>query len=333
LDEPEKAEIQVVAEGYWPKNEVVEDFEAPVEQVNVKLQPMFGGVLLGRKFVLDPEFGGWEPGQVSETGLRAADVNLRAAFLAEKLLEAAGAEVELTRREDATMSDQDRVRFGLERDFDWFITIRHAEPRPGHEEPEDMNISRAYAKWGDGRRLAQVFPAQMQEVMDTPGSDLANSSTWEVMHGSDKFQIIGLSPLFMTAPGAAQRLEKQAVLRKEAQAMLYGLVEYYTFADDNGDLPEVADGEPSLDERIRNRTGEVKAVVIEEETGEPLPDVLVGVEEILWTATEEDGRFSWKYLDPGSYSIRFQKTGYAPKVVTVELSGGDVEELEVKLSR
>lgn len=324
-------EIRVGRAGYWQEKDEIPAVEEVVLQRDFALRPMFGGVLIGRSFVLDPEFGGRESGQVAPGGLRAADVNLHSARLTRQMLEAAGAQVELTRDEDATMSDVDRVRFGLARDFDWFISIRHAEPRPGENEPPELNISRAYARWDDAGQMARRFPKYLQEMLETDGADFKNSSTWEVMHASNRFQAIGVSPLFMTAPGAAERLERTATLRKEAQAILFGLVEYYAFVDAEGAFPEEPAEGPSFDSQLRQRTGEVVGVVRDAEY-RTLDDVLIGLNDALYTATEQDGKFLWKYLDVGRHELTFSKPGYDTKRQEVRLSAGDREFLDVVLS-
>jgi N-acetylmuramoyl-L-alanine amidase len=92
------------------------------------------GVLHGRRIVLDPDGGGDGSGGVGPSGTRAAHVNLRVARILRGFLEAAGAEVRLTRDGDDALSDIERVKisesFGAER----YLRIGHrAEPaRLGH---------------------------------------------------------------------------------------------------------------------------------------------------------------------------------------------------------
>lgn len=324
-------DLDVEAEGYWPKRLNTGTVNRPVTEFVIKMRPLFGGVLQGKSIILDPEFGGMETGQIGEGGLRACDVNLTAARLTRSLLQATGSKVELTREDDRTLSDVDRVDFSLARDFDWFITLRHAEPRPGENEPPDLNVSRAYAKWDDARQMASVFPKYMQELMGTDGADTKNCSTWEVMHASNRFQAIGLSPLFMTAPGAARRLEHQSALRKEAQAVLFGLIEYFTFQNDNGLLPPPQPGEISYAERLTQQTGTITGIVTDASSGEPLGDILIGLEDTLWTGTESDGRFFWRYLDPGRYRLTFSHPGYSTMEATVSLQAGEKRETKVTL--
>jgi N-acetylmuramoyl-L-alanine amidase len=326
-------DLDVEAEGYWPKRLNTGPLDRPVSEFVIKMRPLFGGVLQGKSIILDPEFGGMETGQIGEGGLRACDVNLAAARLTRSLLQSAGAKVELTREDDRTLNDVDRVYFGLARDFDWFITLRHAEPRPGENEPPDLNVSRAYAKWDDARQMAEVFPKYMQELMGTDGADTKNCSTWEVMHASNRFQAIGLSPLFMTAPGAARRLEHQAALRKEAQSVLFGLIEYFTFQNADGLLPPTQPGDLPYSERLTQQTGAVSGIVTDASRGAPLGDVLVGLEDTLWTGTESDGRFLWRYLDPGQYRLTFSRPGYRTTEVTIALLAGEKREIKAALER
>jgi hypothetical protein len=87
-----------------------------------------------RSGVLDPDGGGDGSGGVGPSGTRAAHVNLRVARILRGFLEAAGAEVRLTRDGDDALSDIERVKisesFGAER----YLRIGHrAEPaRLGH---------------------------------------------------------------------------------------------------------------------------------------------------------------------------------------------------------
>ena len=92
------------------------------------------GALHRRRIVLDPDGGGDESGGTGPSGTRAAHVNLRVVRILRSFLEAAGAEVRLTRDGDFAMSDVERVQvseaFGAER----YLRIGHraAAPRLGH---------------------------------------------------------------------------------------------------------------------------------------------------------------------------------------------------------
>ncbi|MBA7634332.1 hypothetical protein ES703_41916 [subsurface metagenome] len=58
----------------------------------------------------------------------------------------------------------------------------------------------------------------------------------------------------------------------------------------------------------------VYGLVIDTETGEPLADVLVSLNDQV-TSTDADGYYELVGIEPGTYSITFQKEGYEPLVI------------------
>ncbi len=82
---------------------------SPAAESVVELEPLYGGVLAGRRIAIDPGGGGAEPGGFGRRGLRGASVNLAIARSLRELLEEAGAEVALTREGEETLSAQERV--------------------------------------------------------------------------------------------------------------------------------------------------------------------------------------------------------------------------------
>ena len=85
----------------------------------------FGGALRGRRIMLDPEAGGEDSGGQGPGGTRAAEVNLDVTRMVAGALEAAGAEVSLTRSGELKTSDQERVRTSAAFESDRFLRIGH----------------------------------------------------------------------------------------------------------------------------------------------------------------------------------------------------------------
>lgn len=72
--------------------------------------------------------------------------------------------------------------------------------------------------------------------------------------------------------------------------------------------------------------------VVANETGSPLAAVTVRVADMPYrTLTDEAGRFAFIQLEPGTYRLTFAMLGYAERSQTVELSGEESAELEVRL--
>jgi N-acetylmuramoyl-L-alanine amidase len=94
--------------------------------------PLAGGVLHGRRVTLDPEGGGDDAAGVGGSGVRAAHLNLEAARILAAMLEAAGAEVHLTRTGDLALSEVERVQGSEDFKADRFLRIGHRVRRFGY---------------------------------------------------------------------------------------------------------------------------------------------------------------------------------------------------------
>jgi hypothetical protein len=89
------------------------------------------GALLGRRVALDPEGGGDDAAGTGPSGTRAAAFNLEVARALAGLLEAAGAEVVLTRRGDASVPEVARVQAAEDFRAERYLRIGHAAAPPG----------------------------------------------------------------------------------------------------------------------------------------------------------------------------------------------------------
>ncbi len=96
----------------------------------VRLSPLFGGALAGKRIAVDPGGGGSDPEGRGPNSLRGASVNLEVARLLRNLLERSGAAVTLTRNGDETISAQERVYVVNRADAEFAVGIRHGAPPP-----------------------------------------------------------------------------------------------------------------------------------------------------------------------------------------------------------
>jgi N-acetylmuramoyl-L-alanine amidase len=88
-----------------------------------------GGSLHGKRITIDPDGGVDAPNGVGPSGTRGAHASMRVARILRGFLEAAGAEVLLTRDADVAVSDVERVRVSEAFGTDRFLRIAHrAEP-------------------------------------------------------------------------------------------------------------------------------------------------------------------------------------------------------------
>ena len=92
------------------------------------------GALAGRRITIDPEGGGDDAAGSGPSGTRASAMNLEVARALAGMLESAGAEVVLTRRGDASVSEVERVQVSERFRSDRYLRIGHAAAAPlaGH---------------------------------------------------------------------------------------------------------------------------------------------------------------------------------------------------------
>lgn len=94
------------AKGYRPHPLTTEDaVKSPV----FGLSPVFGGILQGRRVVLDPAGGGDDSYGISPDLVRGSTINLELAKRVKDILESAGARVLMTRKGEETLSIYERI--------------------------------------------------------------------------------------------------------------------------------------------------------------------------------------------------------------------------------
>lgn len=88
--------------------------------------------LSGFTVVIDPGHGGRDPGAIAASGLRESDVNLTMSEQLRAMLEAAGAQVVMTRTTDIGLTLAERIAFGNAPGVDLFVSVHnnaHTNPQ------------------------------------------------------------------------------------------------------------------------------------------------------------------------------------------------------------
>jgi N-acetylmuramoyl-L-alanine amidase len=125
-----------------------------------------GTPLYGAQVVLDPGHGGDEPGAVGPAGLKEKDVNLAVAQETQRILEATGATVVLTRTSDYRITLRARAEIAQRLRPVAFVSIHHnAEPDESRSTPG----SETYFQIGSSRskRLAGLVYRHVYEAFAT----------------------------------------------------------------------------------------------------------------------------------------------------------------------
>ncbi len=314
--------IKIQAPGYFTSTISLDRLrmrQSQSELPGLLMKPLFGGLLQGKTFILDPEHGGEDPGVVTPDCLRASHVNLNVAQRLAAYLRTAGATVTLTRTWDNTMDDEARVRFGLENEVDHFLCIDHLAFRPGENDPPDLDCTWVLQKW-DWTNCQCYFDSLLKELvmlLKTPKDEIRRTSTWQSMHAQHNYSVTLVSPMLMTAPRAAERLRCQGCLDKEALGLLHGLARFHL---------ETAKTEGTS---VFDLSNEIWGVVVDE-NGTPINGVCVSLADTLWMQTEPDGEFRFRFLERGAYEVRLEVPALPPRVLTLQAAAeGQIQRIQV----
>lgn len=225
--------------------------------------------LTGRRIALDPGHGGWFRGALGVGGLTEAEVNLGVALELATFLEAAGAEVLLTRETDRdflTPADSSlrsdlaaRVAMVNAWKPDAFVSIHHnADPGARH----DVNETQTYHQLGDdgpALELAEDVHRSLTRHLGITPSRLIPGNFF-VLRGSEAPALLSEAS-HITYPPTEARLATRAAQRIEAVALAAGLARYFARARPvvetlsvsgatPGDPVRIDHGRPVLEARV-----------------------------------------------------------------------------------
>ncbi|NPV58151.1 MAG: hypothetical protein HPY75_00645 [Actinobacteria bacterium] len=180
----------------------------------------FAGTLSGWKFCVDPGHGGSETGAVGPTGLMEKDVNLRVALYLKDLLEAEGAEVLMTRYDDAAVSITQRWQMANAWGAHRFISIHH-----NAESDRAINYTVTLVSVNASQESMELANAVQAELVGEFG--LGNSGVWKVNYcgvlNNTVMPAILTEASFISNPEQEQRLRDESYLQREAAAILRGI--------------------------------------------------------------------------------------------------------------
>lgn len=175
-----------------------------------------GGVLRGRRIAIDPEGGGDDAAGMGRSGSRAATFNLEVARALGAMLEAAGAEVVLTRTADAAVSELERVQVAERFRADRYLRIGHAAAPP---------IAGYYFSSGGGRRWAQTLARTCAELGVTDSLGAGEAAKYALSQASAVALYASLRRV--DDPASEERLIAPGSLRAEAYALFVALAREY----------------------------------------------------------------------------------------------------------
>lgn len=186
-----------------------------------------GDALKGKTIVVDPGHGGADPGAIGYSGLKEKEVNLATALELARLLEAAGAEVILTRTGDQTVGNLRRVSLANDSDADLFISI-HANSYSKNESngTETFYYSNSNNN-SDSRFLAGLLQKELVDVLRLRDRGVKTSSFYVIKNVEVPAALVELA--FLSNPDEEKMLWDEKVLHSSAEALYRGLEAYFVF--------------------------------------------------------------------------------------------------------
>ncbi len=176
----------------------------------------------GRRIVLDPGHGGSDPGARGATGLTEKAFNLAVSLVVAEALEAAGAEVLLTRTRDEYIHIYDRPELANQAKVDAFISI-HANAEIRHQASGTETYY--YSNHPESRSLADLIHQQVVMALGRPdrGVRFAN---FAVLREAEMPAVL-LETLYLTCVEDEQLLLDPATYDKVADAILIALKQFF----------------------------------------------------------------------------------------------------------
>jgi len=270
--------------GYYPYifQKTIASNESLVESIT--LEPLYSGVLFGKKIMIDPEFGGINSGALGPTGLRACDENMETALYLVQYLRMAGANVFLTISPGEDLTPYARVRSANEAGSELFITIRHGAST------KSQNIGIAaytYPTSAVGKKLSSIILSSFQEMFSVSGDGPIESAEYILQQTGCPAVIINAGNI--SNPVIEEDLYSTWRNRREAYAIFTAFIYYYS--------------------GNKQKWGALSGIITDK-NGKAVSNALISLDKTIILSTGPDGKFTFTALEPRKYSITIQKDGY-----------------------
>jgi N-acetylmuramoyl-L-alanine amidase len=249
-----------------------------------------GGALHGRRIVIDPAGGGDESAGQGVSGARAATLNLQVARALAGFLEAAGAEVKLTREGDFALSDVERVQVSENFRADRFLRIGHAAEPP----------MIGYYFSSPGGHAWALHARAAFDSLGLKALPLAEDAQYPLQQTS--CPALYVSPARVDAPASEERLLSPGALRAEAYALYLSLALEWAPA-------------PSWPR---------DSLSVTDAAGTPLPRVPVTLGGALVLETDALGRVRFARTEPGPMLVEVPQRAATLRRVLLDFERGVV---------
>jgi N-acetylmuramoyl-L-alanine amidase len=182
--------------------------------------------LAGQTIVIDAGHGGHDPGAMNN-GLVEKEVNLAVSLKVEKYLKAAGVNVVMTRKDNNTFLElADRAKMSQRVGASSFISI-HSNNHSGASAngTETYYYAAASQVAVDSKKLASAIQKRLVLALGTYDRGIKNAGFYVIKYNSVPSALVELG--FLSNKDDAAKLGSDAMREKAAQAIYYGIKDYY----------------------------------------------------------------------------------------------------------
>ncbi len=186
------------------------------------LPPLTGNEARGKIVVVDAGHGGTQNGASGSTyGSKEKELNLAIAQLLQQKLEAAGAQVIMTRAGDQTLSLQSRVDVAVQNNADLFISVHHNT----HSNSATNGTIMFYYEKGKSQDFAKL--TQIEMVNTTQLKDLnARFGDFHVIRENPKPSLLAEIG-FISNPEEEAKLRQPQLQESAAEGLFRGILRYF----------------------------------------------------------------------------------------------------------
>lgn len=188
--------------------------------------------------VIDPGHGGTaetDQYRVGPTGEREEWINLRVALVLEQLLQEQGANVLLTRSDDKNIGLEDRALLAVENNAHLFLSIHHNAIADTSVNFPVIYFHGHASENKAGVMLAEALGREINNSLFNGEKPILIASDYTIFTGSGtavlrhSYGIPGVitEASFFTNPGEENRLKTNDYNKKEAEALLRGIISFF----------------------------------------------------------------------------------------------------------
>jgi N-acetylmuramoyl-L-alanine amidase len=180
--------------------------------------------LKGITITLDAGHGGDEKGAISGNNIPEKDINLAITLKLKQVLENAGANVYLTRKDDSDVSLSERVKISQKNNSDIFISI-HNNALPDSLAFSDTSGTAVYYFYPQSKDLAKQVQSSMLVNLGMK-DDKVRRESFAVVRNTESLAIL-IEVGYMMTPEDFEKLQDEEFQQKVANSIEQGLENYF----------------------------------------------------------------------------------------------------------